>query len=115
MLDISDINATIKYYEKQGTNLENCRILADLYTCKSYIENNYNNEETKELNDILPMYQEYCSVKREYQLGNIDKIKVINSMKNVCKELKDFITLLYSCTDMQEERELLDNMLKSVM
>ena len=54
------------------------------------------------------MYQEYCSVKREYQLGNIDKIKVVNSMKNVCKELKDFITLLYSCTDMQEERDMLD-------
>lgn len=63
------------------------------------------------MNDILPMYQEYCSVKREYQLGNIDKIKVINSMKNVCKEIDEFIKSLYSHTDMQEERNLLDKMI----
>lgn len=112
-MDLNDINATIKYYEKQGTNLENCRILADLYTCKTYMENNYSNDD-KELNDILPMYHEYCNVKREYQLGNVNKEKVIDSMHKVCQELNEFILVLYSCSDMQDERDLLDKMLNKL-
>lgn len=68
-----------------------------------------------ELDDILPQYRKYCEVKREYQLGNTSKDNVIVAMNNVCKEITEFINSLYSHTDMQEERELLDNMLKSVM
>lgn len=109
MLDINDINATIKYYEKQGANLENCRVLADLYTCKSYIENNYNKDNVEnELNDILPQYIMYCNVKKEYQLGKVGKECVLKSMEYVCKEITEFMKSLYSHTDMQEERDMLD-------
>ena len=111
MLNINDINATIKYYEEQGTNLENCRILADLYTCRNNIDRKDDTE--KELNDILPCYREYCKIKKEYQLGNTTKEKVITSMKLVCKEIKEFIRALYSNTDMQEERDLLENLVST--
>lgn len=53
-------------------------------------------------------------MKREYQLGNTSKDNVIVSMNNVCKEIKEFISLLYSSTDMQEERDLLHNMIETI-
>lgn len=110
MLNINDINATIRYYEKQGTNLDNCKILADLYTCKDYIDNHYSSDTDKEFNDILPCYKEYCEIKKEYQLGNTTKEKVVTSMELVCKEIKEFIRAIYSGTDMQEERDLLEKL-----
>lgn len=107
MLDIEQILDTIKELENSDTTFDNCIKLSALYT----VRNNYPTDEVEnELDDILPYYRKYCDIKREYQLGNVDKERVITSMELVCKEIKEFIRTIYSNTDMQEERDLLEKL-----
>lgn len=58
----------------------------------------------QELYDIIPEYERYKRIKRKYQMHEISDEAVINSIKLVCKELEEFIQLLYSNTDMRKER-----------
>lgn len=66
----------------------------------------------RELNDILPQYKEYCAVKRQYQLGRATDDLVVASMRLVCKEVKEFLLILYQNTDTQIERNMIKRMLK---
>ena len=67
-----------------------------------------------ELDDILPQYKLYVAAKRRYQLGETTDEYVINALKGVCKEIREFIQALYSSTDMVKERRLLKEMVTSI-
>ena len=114
-MDISTINDLIDELENGDTSLSNIRNLSALYNVKSHLlgSNNYDNT-TKELSDILPSYLQYIDTKRRYQLHEItDELLYIN-MKELCKEIKEFIQSLYSGTDTPKERELIKQMVNEI-
>lgn len=114
-MDISTINDLIDEMENSDTSLSNIRNLSALYNVKSHLlgSNNYDNT-TKELSDILPSYLQYIDTKRRFQLHEItDELLYIN-MKELCREIKEFIQALYSGTDTPKERELIKKMIKEI-
>ena len=106
MLDLQMVENTIKELEEADTNFANCEKLANLYIVREY--NTTTDEVTEELSDILPHYNIYCEKKRGYQMDNLTSSAVINALDVVCKEIKEFMSTLYSSTDMQEERDRLN-------
>ena len=115
MLDIHDVDNTIRELENGETTFANCAKLADLYIVRKYYEtskemqneygHDYGNAEVKkELSDILPSYTEYGDLKKHYQMGEITEKPVISALNKVCNEIEEFMHTLYSSTDMEEER-----------
>lgn len=115
MLNISTINDLIEELENGDTSLSNIRNLSALYNVKTHLlgSNNYDTT-TKELKDILPSYLQYIDTKRKYQLHEISEDAVYINMKELCREIKEFIQSLYSSTDTQKERDLLQSMIKEI-
>ena len=68
----------------------------------------------KELDDILPAYNKYLNNKLKFQTGETDSESMVLGFKFVCKELEDFICMLYSGTDTYKERRELQNSLKHI-
>lgn len=110
MLNVKDIEASIEYYEKQPSSLENCRILADLYTCKRYA-----NISHKEKLPILNSYKSYIEAKKSYQLKRTEKSTIIEEMQTLSTDIEDFFFLLYRNTETELEREILKNTLIKVL
>lgn len=118
-MNLEEIKNTIEALEESSTTFGNCEKLASLYICREYLTKKSEpaskepkeEEVEKEINDILPQYRSYCDIKRKYQLQEIGKEPVISSMKKVCTEIEEFIQILYSSTDMKEERTQIHNML----
>lgn len=112
-MDLYLIDSTIDELEQGETTFANCEKLASLYIIKEHFKQyplvlrGLYDEVEDELNDIAPQYKSYCEIKREYQLGKTTKEAVIKSIKGVCKEIEEFLQILYSNTDMPEEREQL--------
>lgn len=69
---------------------------------------------TKELSDIFPQYGKYVESKKEYQLNDAPKETVIKNMKLLCKEVGEFISMLYCNSDMPEERSIIQNTINSL-
>ena len=113
IMDIKIINEMIEELEDSDTTYANVADLASLYMVREKF-NAPADVVTKELSDILPAYNVYKTVKRNYQLNGIDKSKVIRQMEFVCKELKDFVGILYSSSDLLEERELILKTIKEL-
>lgn len=108
MLNKQEINNTITQLENGDTTFDNCIKLAALYTVRNYFITNDSKQEesvTKELSDILPQYKIYCAVKRKYQMGEATDFRVIKAMGDLCLEISEFFSTLYSSTDMPEERQ----------
>ena len=114
-MDLSTINDLIDELENSETSLSNIRNLSALYNVKSHILGNktYDNV-VKELNDVLPSYLQYVEVKRRYQLKEITDEAVISYLYRVCKEIKEFIQTLYSGTDTQKERDVLQDLINQL-
>lgn len=112
MLNISTINDLIEELENGDTSLSNVRNLSALYNVKTHLlgAGNYDTT-TKELSDILPSYLQYIEIKRKYQLHETTDEAVYINMKELCREIKEFIQTLYSGTDTPKERELIKEML----
>ena len=114
-MNIIEINNTVVELENGDTNFANCQKLASLYIIQDrYNRNIPSNNVENELNDILPQYQNYCTVKRKYQLNEVTENAVINSIYKVCDEITEFLKTLYGSTDMQEERDAIIQMIKSL-
>ena len=113
-MDISLIDRTIEELEDSDTTFPNCADLASLYIVRNFYKPKSYSSVESELNDIAPSYKKYCDIKRKYQLNEITYDHVINSMRNVCREISEFIMTLYSNTESREERELLTNLLVSL-
>lgn len=107
-MDIKTVNNLIDELEQEEVSLSTIRNLSSLYIVRKHLIGNVEvNTTVKELRDILPSYMRYIDVKRKYQLHEISIDNILIELKNVCKEIKEFIQTLYSSTDTQEERELL--------
>lgn len=114
-MNISTINELIEELEQGETSLSNIRNLSALYNVKAHILGTKNfDRTTKELSDILPSYLKYIDIKRKYQLHEIGEDIVYINMKELCKEIKEFIQTLYSGTDTPKERELLKQTIKEI-
>lgn len=114
-MDLIIINEMIDELENADTSLSNIRNLSALYNVRTQlIGSNVKNSVVKELNDILPSYTEYVNLKKRYQLKEITVDNVLIQLNNVCREIKEFIQALYCGTDNEQERELLDNLIKSL-
>ena len=111
MLNIKDIEASIEYYEKQPSSLENCRILADLYTCKKYATMQSHNKE----NGFRSAYKDYINIKRDYQLHKESKENLLNSMEHLSIELSNLISTIYKNMETQEGRNILKSTIEKVL
>ena len=117
-MNIQEIEESIRELEDGDTTFNNCQKLASLYIVKE----NYKSGSTtmvtdviEELQDIIPQYRIYKEIKRQYQLRECPKEKVLHSMQFVCQEIKEFLQTLYSSSDMEEERILLTTMLSNLI
>lgn len=114
MLNLEEINEAIYQLENGSTTYDTCSKLASLYIVKDKLINplpSMVDRVETELNDILPQYKMYCTVKRKYQLNELTEKAVYLAMQDVCTEIKEFIQTLYSGTDTQEERNMIKELI----
>lgn len=120
MLSLDEIDGMITELENTLQSFTDLQRLADLYIIKDVQKSGLNsivdasNATLQELNDILPQFKNYCMIKKRYQLNELPKQTVAYAMKDVCKELNEFIHILYSNTDMEEEREEIKNLIANL-
>lgn len=121
MLDLTLIENTIQELENSDTTFNNCEKLASLYIVREHQKNENlkvveksEKEVMDELNDILPSYSMYCNKKRDYQMNKLGADVVLSSLKSVCREICEFIHILYSSTDMPEERDIIVETLSNI-
>ena len=114
MLDMDIVNSTIEELENADTTFSNCEKLASLYIIREYnkepvkpVIDTLDLNVKKELSDILPSYKTYCQRKKDYQLNKVGEDIVLSSLKEVCREILEFVHTLYSSTDMPEERSII--------
>ena len=116
-MDIVAIEEAIQALEIADTTVNNVSELASLYICRQNLESGLNSKLDGiqgELEDILPYYIKYKDIKKRYQLNQTTEGEVIQGIKNVCNEIQEFISTLYSGTDMNKERICIRNMLKQL-
>lgn len=110
-MDLSTINDMIDEIERSETSLSNIRNLSALYNVKTHLVGSVKYDSvSKELNDILPSYKVYIDAKRDYQLNKTTEDNILLRLKNVCKEIEEFVQALYSNTDTQAERVIIDEL-----
>ena len=120
-MNLQEINELIEELESVDTTSINCVNLASLYIIRDNLKQGYlklaepqSAIVEKELSDILPQYKEYVDIKTKYQLGEVGEAIVIKRLRGVCKELEEFIRILYSSTDLPEERKWIENTIKNL-
>ena len=114
-MNITTINELIDELEQSDTSLSNIRNLSALYNVKTHLLGTKNYDSTtKEFGDLLPSYLQYVDTKRKYQLHQISADTVYINMKELCREIKEFIQTLYGSTDTEQEREILKQMIKEI-
>lgn len=108
-MNIEEINQSILELEQGPTTFATCEKLSWLYTVRDHLDQS--NVVEKEYSDILPEYQKYKEIKRKYQLNEVSIDVLDESIHKVCLEISEFMKMLYSCTDTENEREQIHNML----
>ena len=63
----------------------------------------------------LPAYENYCNLKRRYQMNEVSDEVLPEAMKFVTQELYDFIKTLYSNTYLRKERTHIEKLLKTLI
>ena len=112
MLDINEIQNTIKQLEDGDTTFDACIKLASLYIVADRL--NVSDEVESELSDILPAYQIYKEVKRRYQMNDTTFDKVLSSLAILSQEIDEFIDTLYTGTDDVKERHIIEETLSKL-
>ena len=113
MIDIEAINNTIEHLEQsEETTTSVCNKLANLYIVREYFNKPKEDIITLELSDILPSYLKYVELKRNYQLKQLDIDTVESAMVILCKEIYEFIQVLYSNTESSVERKEIRNLIE---
>ena len=110
-MDIERINEEINILENAQITSNNVLELAGLYIVRENIKNANTSEIQRQIDDILPAYIDYISIKAKYQRHELTEDAVVYSIKSVCKEIKDLVHTIYSGTDMLKERKQLCLML----
>ena len=117
-MDLDLINNTIEELEYSDTTFMNCQNLAALYIVRNMYKPNtmsqldQSDRVIKELSDLFPQYKKYREIKEQYQLNNVDAERVCHAMKGFCNELYEFLTILYSDSDLPDERVYLTEMIE---
>ena len=122
MLDLQEIANTIETLENSSTTFDTCMKLAALYTVQehfsmpgqkvverldSVITESPEQSVVNELSDVLPAYGRYVSVKRRYQLRAGSEEELVAATKSVCSEISEFLTTLYTTTELPQCRIIL--------
>lgn len=113
-MNIKELNNMIQELENSDQSLSNIRNLSSLYIVRKHLTESTVDSVTTELDDILPSYIEYVNTKRKYQLHEITEQSVYIKLEQVCKEIKEFLHILYSNTDTAKEREMLRKLITQV-
>lgn len=107
-MKIDIINEMIDDLEQAEESLSNVRNLSALYNVRANLLGSTKFDKTaKELNDILPSYNQYIEVKRKYQLKEVTADALYTAFNSLCSEIQEFLHTLYSCTDTEQERAIL--------
>lgn len=109
MLDLQEIQNTIDMLENGETTFVNCEKLAALYTVREHLTVSQDATE-KEISDILPSYKVYAEKKALYLQHETTQDAVIYSLVNLCSEIQDLIHVIYINTNMEEERQKLNEL-----
>lgn len=115
-MNLAEVNEAINELQESSLTLSNARNLSALINVREYLQNAIQSKPDSleaELNDILPQYKNYCEVKRQYQMHKLSDDVVI-AMRKVCKEVKEFLLILYQNTDTKIERTMIKNMVSDV-
>jgi len=112
-MEIDIIQNNINELENSSTSADNVMELASLYIVKNNLKKGLN-PVVSELNDIFPAYNRYISVKKEYQLNGTGDDIMLEQLKLLCQEIKEFLITLYSGTDTYKERRYISNTLSEV-
>ena len=116
-MNLAEVNDAIKELQESPLTLSNARNLSALINVRNYLQNvtqSITDSLEQELNDILPQYKNYCLIKRQYQLGRLSTEDLVISMRRVCKEIREFLLILYRSTDTEVERKLIESMINDV-
>ena len=109
-MDINEIEETIHELENASNTFENAFKLSALYivreNMKPPLKSKIDGVET-ELHDILPQYQSYVKVRRDFQLGKTTEDAVLKMLEELCQEIREFLQALYISTSNSQERRLL--------
>lgn len=117
IMNLAEVNEAIKELQESPLTLSNARNLSALINVRDYLQNvpqSITDSLEQELNDILPQYKNYCLIKRQYQLGRLSTEDLVISMRRVCKEIREFLLILYRSTDTEVERKLIKSMIDDV-
>lgn len=117
IMNLAEVNEAIKELQESPLTLSNARNLSALINVRDYLQNvpqSITDSLEQELNDILPQYKNYCLIKRQYQLGRLSTEDLVISMRRVCKEIREFLLILYRSTDTEIERKLIKSMIDDV-
>lgn len=112
-MDIKIIKEAIQKLENSDTTIDNVAELSYLYIVREYLNGREDNVK-KELNDILPAYNDYINCKRKFQLHKDNSDSMIYCFRILCEEIEEFICSLYSGTTTGKERRYFNNMLSRV-
>lgn len=116
-MNIAEIDSTINELQNSSFSLSNARNLSALLNVREYLQNATQSKPDsleRELSDVLPAYKKYCDVKRKYQLNQTSEDDIVIAMRAVCKEVKEFLLILYQNSDMKIERTMIKNMIDDV-
>lgn len=116
-MNLTDINDAIETLSESDSTLSNVRNLASLYIVQDHLQNalkTQNNSVESELNDILPSYRKYCDIKRKFQLHELTEEAVYKALERVCKEINEFLHILYNNTDTEKERQILRSEIRGI-
>lgn len=113
MINLREIQETIRELEDRDSSFQNCERLAALYTIIDH-HKDVSSPVIQEYSEILPSYQLYCKVKRKHELNELNDEAVKVAAKTLCGEIKDFLMVLYGNTSTEMEREELRKMLNSL-
>ena len=116
-MNLAEVNEAIQELQESSLTLSNARNLSALLNVRDYLQNSaqsFPDNLEHELNDILPQYKNYCEVKRRYQLNQASDDDIVIAMRSVCKEVKEFLLILYQNTDTKIERIMLIYMVSEV-
>ena len=117
MINLDAITEEINALENDAGSLQDLRNLASLYIIRQERQNAIQRNPDaleSELQDILPAYRIYCRKKRQYQMQEISDDYVMDTLKSLCAEIKDFIRVLYSGTDLNKERKQILQLLEEL-
>lgn len=109
-MQIESINNAIAELETAETTIKNVEELACLYTVRDKLQAHSNSAQPT----MFPYYNRYVQDKRRFQKKELSQDIIREDIQNVCIEIIEFLTMLYSCTDSEFERQEVKAMFKCI-